>query len=240
MDHHQSNGYSHEPERREDGSSRREGDSGSATSPNGSGNGSNDMTKRRKGPPADGRRHLSCENCRIRKMRCSRTSPCLSCKMRGDECVWVGAAPNGNANEDEVEQTQMEVNRLKKLVDILLTRLEQQDEQIERQFPNNPALPPPPPPLVPSKRGPPPSNQSSSTRPYDPRHPYPDPPLHMNGRQRGPNPVPSSSSSWDVDIVVPSGSSRGGAGGGGANPASGRDYLVDSSISTAGYQSQYR
>lgn len=48
--------------------------------------------------------------------------------MRGDKCVWVGPAPNGSADEDELEQSQNEVNRLRKLVDLLLARLEEQDE----------------------------------------------------------------------------------------------------------------
>ncbi|GAA5937556.1 Zn(II)2Cys6 transcription factor domain-containing protein [Sporobolomyces koalae] len=111
-------------------------DSSPAASATGSGNGAGSAEgvgkKSKRGPVSDGRRHLSCENCRIRKMRCSRTEPCLSCKMRGDECVWIGAAPNGSATEDEVEATQGEVNRLKKLVDLLLTRLEQQDAELDR------------------------------------------------------------------------------------------------------------
>ncbi|TNY17973.1 hypothetical protein DMC30DRAFT_82161 [Rhodotorula diobovata] len=73
-------------------------------------------------------RHLSCENCRVRKMKCSRQSPCLSCRLRGDQCIWVGQAPNGSADEDELERSQDEVNRLKKLVDLLLARLEEQDD----------------------------------------------------------------------------------------------------------------
>ncbi|GAA6050601.1 hypothetical protein JCM3770_001482 [Rhodotorula araucariae] len=77
---------------------------------------------------ANGVRHLSCENCRVRKMKCSRQSPCLSCRMRGDKCIWIGQAPNGSADEDELERSQNEVNRLKKLVDLLLARLEEQDE----------------------------------------------------------------------------------------------------------------
>ncbi|GAA6001197.1 hypothetical protein JCM10207_007456 [Rhodosporidiobolus poonsookiae] len=80
------------------------------------------------GGGGDRTRHLSCENCRIRKMKCSRQSPCLSCRMRGDECIWIGAAPNGSAEEDELEQSAAEVARLKRLVDLLLARLEEQDE----------------------------------------------------------------------------------------------------------------
>ncbi|GAA5988856.1 hypothetical protein JCM5350_000986 [Sporobolomyces pararoseus] len=150
------------------GGARRE-DSGSATSPD---NPHSNETKR-KGSGPEGRKHLSCENCRIRKMRCSRTSPCLSCKMRGDECVWIGAAPNGTANEDEVEATQIEVNRLKKLVDLLLTRLEQQDAELEKHFPSG-TLPAPsinslPPPASTASRRPPP--KSINRTQYDPPRP---------------------------------------------------------------------
>ncbi|GAA5864913.1 hypothetical protein JCM3774_004270 [Rhodotorula dairenensis] len=79
------------------------------------------------------KRHLSCENCRMRKMRCSRQSPCLSCRMRGDECVWVGTPPGGVAEEDELKSTNDEIERLKKLVDLLLERLEEQNDAEEQQ-----------------------------------------------------------------------------------------------------------
>ncbi|GAA5876959.1 hypothetical protein JCM1840_007082 [Sporobolomyces johnsonii] len=125
----------------------------------------------------DGRRHLSCENCRIRKMKCSRQAPCLSCRMRGDECIWVGPAPNGSADEDELESSQTEVNRLKKLVDLLLARLEEQDAEVTGYLPPvqqqmTYAGPPPPHPhqMYPSAyshRQPPPG--------YPPQqHPFPD------------------------------------------------------------------
>ncbi|GAA5977826.1 hypothetical protein JCM10908_005111 [Rhodotorula pacifica] len=83
--------------------------------------------------PANAKRHLSCENCRMRKMRCSRQSPCLSCRMRGDECIWVGTPPGGVAEEDELKSTNDEIERLKKLVDLLLERLEEQNEAEEQQ-----------------------------------------------------------------------------------------------------------
>ncbi|GAA5842018.1 hypothetical protein JCM11251_001990 [Rhodosporidiobolus azoricus] len=97
----------------------------------GSGGKGNGSDGKERGNPANvgERRHLSCENCRIRKMKCSRTSPCLSCRMRGDECVWIGQAPNGSADEDELEQSTAEVAHLKRLVDLLLARLEEQDAQ---------------------------------------------------------------------------------------------------------------
>ncbi|GAA6016467.1 hypothetical protein JCM11491_002424 [Sporobolomyces phaffii] len=174
---------------------------GATTAGTGASTDPNAMHKMRKGPgpPFDGRRHLSCENCRIRKMRCSRTSPCLSCKMRGDECVWVGAAPNGTANEDEVEATQSEVNRLKKLVDLLLTRLEQQDNELERYFPT--------PHRVPSSSQSQSQSQSQSSRaprvppPYDPRRPHPDSSTRTSGG--------SGRSYGDIVVEQRSGESRG-------------------------------
>lgn len=96
--------------------------------------------------------------------------------MRGDECVWVGAAPNGSANEDEVEATQGEVNRLKKLVDLLLSRLEQQDQDVARHFPDG--VLPSSGPTAPYSNGsfhsnlPSRSLSHSHAPPYDPHHPY--------------------------------------------------------------------
>ncbi|GAA5845629.1 hypothetical protein JCM5353_007136 [Sporobolomyces roseus] len=158
----------------------RDEDSGSASSPaqsrsnqRGGGGGSGSNKKAKRAPQAEGRRHLSCENCRIRKMRCSRTSPCLSCKMRGDDCVWVGAAPNGSALEDDIEASAGEVNRLKKLVDLLLGRLEQQDQDVARHFPDG--VLPPPGPMVYSNSSsnlPPSSHSHPQHPPYDPHHPY--------------------------------------------------------------------
>lgn len=69
----------------------------------------------------------------MRKMRCSRQSPCLSCRMRGDECIWVGSPPGGVAEEDELKSTNDEIERLKKLVDLLLERLEEQNDAEEQQ-----------------------------------------------------------------------------------------------------------
>ncbi|KPV71668.1 uncharacterized protein RHOBADRAFT_56501 [Rhodotorula graminis WP1] len=116
-------------------------------------------------------RHLSCENCRVRKMKCSRQSPCLSCRSRGDKCVWIGQAPNGSADEDELEASTNEVNRLKKLVDLLLARLEEQDEAEQQlefyQHAQQPPIAPPPPP------------------PHGQRRPSDDGPLPPNYTHRG-------------------------------------------------------
>ncbi|GAA5903023.1 hypothetical protein JCM8208_000432 [Rhodotorula glutinis] len=117
-------------------------------------------------------RHLSCENCRVRKMKCSRQSPCLSCRSRGDKCVWIGQAPNGSADEDELEQSTNEVNRLKKLVDLLLARLEEQDEAEQQlEFYQHAQPPPVAPPLPPP--------------PHGHRRPSDDGPLPPNYTHRG-------------------------------------------------------
>ncbi|GAA6033877.1 hypothetical protein JCM8097_000382 [Rhodosporidiobolus ruineniae] len=105
-------------------------DSDGAFSPNEDGGSGGDGKGPKKTKQDNRQRHLSCENCRIRKMKCSRQDPCLSCRMRGDTCLWVGTAPpNGSAAQDELEQSTAEVQRLKRLVDLLLARLEEQDEQ---------------------------------------------------------------------------------------------------------------
>ncbi|GAA6063437.1 hypothetical protein JCM10212_002623 [Sporobolomyces blumeae] len=190
----------------------------------------NGKAKAKKSVGVDGRRHL--------KMRCSRTAPCLSCKMRGDECVWIGAAPNGTANEDELEATQSEVTRLKKLVDLLLAKLEEQDAEINQYFPTSEessygagpgqgpwaastlsslsnGLPRPPTSMEPT------SSSSSNALPYPPEassayHPSHLPHLHhppYDPHQPGGLPLRASTSqvhlSEGQDIVVP------GAGGSG-------------------------
>ncbi|KAI5480728.1 fungal specific transcription factor [Pseudohyphozyma bogoriensis] len=44
----------------------------------------------------------------------------------GEPCIWEGATPNGAADEDELEASQTEIARLKKLVEILTARVEAQ------------------------------------------------------------------------------------------------------------------
>ena len=48
--------------------------------------------------------------------------------MRGDTCNWIGTPPGGIAEEDELKSTNDEIERLKKLVDLLLERLEEQND----------------------------------------------------------------------------------------------------------------
>ncbi|GAA6050598.1 hypothetical protein JCM3770_001481 [Rhodotorula araucariae] len=61
-------------------------------------------------------RHLSCEGCRKRKMKCSRTMPCASCEMRGHDCIWLDCKPAHGAMQATVEENQTEIIRLEKIV----------------------------------------------------------------------------------------------------------------------------
>ena len=53
--------------------------------------------------------------------------------MRGDTCNWIGTPPGGIAEEDELKSTNDEIERLKKLVDLLLERLEEQNDAEQQQ-----------------------------------------------------------------------------------------------------------
>ncbi|KAM0745892.1 hypothetical protein T439DRAFT_330256 [Meredithblackwellia eburnea MCA 4105] len=73
------------------------------------------------------RRVQSCQNCRLKKMRCSRTFPCGSCKMRGEECIWLGPPPHGPADSDELAASNFQVDKLRKVVQLLREKLQQQN-----------------------------------------------------------------------------------------------------------------
>lgn len=77
-------------------------------------------------------------------MKCSRTYPCASCRIRNEkvrpspprpfllltpspQCVWEGAIPNGIADEDELEASQTEITRLRKLVGLLVARIDDKE-----------------------------------------------------------------------------------------------------------------
>ncbi|GAA5903288.1 hypothetical protein JCM6882_008127 [Rhodosporidiobolus microsporus] len=64
-------------------------------------------------------RHLSCEGCRKRKMKCSRTSPCVACTLRGQECVWLDTKPSHGVAGASVEDNEREIIRLYKIIDQL-------------------------------------------------------------------------------------------------------------------------
>ncbi|GAA5951035.1 hypothetical protein JCM21900_004136 [Sporobolomyces salmonicolor] len=67
----------------------------------------------------------SCDNCRIRKMKCSRHEVCLACRMRGDTCIWTKGAPTflpESAAAVGASSHRRELDRLTKLVKVLTLR----------------------------------------------------------------------------------------------------------------------
>ncbi|GAA5997351.1 Zn(II)2Cys6 transcription factor domain-containing protein [Rhodotorula paludigena] len=69
-------------------------------------------------------RAVSCEGCRARKLRCSRTKNCSKCKARGIPCIWAaGNAPSRSEEEATLEEKEREIRRLNCLVDRLKLRV---------------------------------------------------------------------------------------------------------------------
>ncbi|KAM0747934.1 hypothetical protein T439DRAFT_366178 [Meredithblackwellia eburnea MCA 4105] len=106
-----------------------------------------------KSQPGPGR-HVSCENCRARKMRCSRTENCTSCTIRvrtpspffvseqglgdvitrlvvqGEECVWKDAIPSRTRADLDAETAQLEIERLHSVIETLTERLNYAESQL--------------------------------------------------------------------------------------------------------------
>ncbi|GAA5977822.1 hypothetical protein JCM10908_005109 [Rhodotorula pacifica] len=61
-------------------------------------------------------RHLSCQGCRTRKSKCSRTFPCVSCAVRGEECIWIDTEPAHGVLQSSLEENIAEIRRLNKVV----------------------------------------------------------------------------------------------------------------------------
>ncbi|GAA6004150.1 hypothetical protein JCM10207_002455 [Rhodosporidiobolus poonsookiae] len=88
-------------------------------------------------------RHLSCEGCRKRKMKCSRTSPCVACTLRGMSCEWKNCKPPSQGfTPASVNENYAEIVRLNKIVYQLQALIIERDGQ-----PFNPdtVFPPTPP-----------------------------------------------------------------------------------------------
>ncbi|BGP41915.1 hypothetical protein JCM10450v2_005989 [Rhodotorula kratochvilovae] len=88
-------------------------------------------------------RHLSCEGCRKRKMKCSRTMPCVACEMRGHDCVWLDCKPAHGAMQTSLEENHSEIIRLEKIVKQLQALLVERDG---RPYSLPPIVMPPTPP----------------------------------------------------------------------------------------------
>ncbi|GAA5825488.1 hypothetical protein JCM11251_007007 [Rhodosporidiobolus azoricus] len=69
---------------------------------------------------------MSCENCRLRKMKCSRHPVCNNCRMRGDECVYLDLGPQNAArfasHHASVTTNREEIARLNRLIRMLSAR----------------------------------------------------------------------------------------------------------------------
>ncbi|KAH8928674.1 hypothetical protein BT69DRAFT_1346464 [Atractiella rhizophila] len=67
------------------------------------------------------RKAVSCSNCRLKKVKCDRSSNCSSCRVRGETCVWEdGAVPK---QEPDVN-LEAEVARLNDTVAVLTNRID--------------------------------------------------------------------------------------------------------------------
>ncbi|GAA5820623.1 hypothetical protein JCM11251_003081 [Rhodosporidiobolus azoricus] len=89
------------------------------------------------------RKIASCNPCRARRIRCDRGHPCQACVSRKDSCIWdVNAlAPLYERREaQETERLRDEVDRLQRLVDVLVSA---------HPLPESGALPAVPPPPYP-------------------------------------------------------------------------------------------
>ncbi|GAA5937779.1 Zn(II)2Cys6 transcription factor domain-containing protein [Sporobolomyces koalae] len=86
-------------------------------------------------------RHQSCEACRKRKSKCSRTIPCTGCKERGQECVWTSeslATSRVQAGPETLRENRLEIERLKKVVRQLEAMIAEQEAERAAYFPPTP------------------------------------------------------------------------------------------------------
>ncbi|GAA5920447.1 hypothetical protein JCM1841_004559 [Sporobolomyces salmonicolor] len=65
--------------------------------------------------------------CRKRKMKCSRTDPCVACTLRGQECVWQDCKPTRSAPQASLRENRLEIIRLSKVVDQLQALVYERD-----------------------------------------------------------------------------------------------------------------
>ncbi|KPV71671.1 uncharacterized protein RHOBADRAFT_56504 [Rhodotorula graminis WP1] len=72
-------------------------------------------------------RHQSCEGCRRRKMKCSRTMPCIACEVRGQNCVWLDSKPTHGLLQPSLHETQAEIVRLEKVIKQLQALVAEKD-----------------------------------------------------------------------------------------------------------------
>ncbi|GAA5903029.1 hypothetical protein JCM8208_000434 [Rhodotorula glutinis] len=88
-------------------------------------------------------RHQSCEGCRKRKMKCSRTIPCIACEVRGQNCIWLDSKPTHGLLQPSLHETRAEIVRLEKVIKQLQALVTEKDG---RPLPLPDDLAPPTPP----------------------------------------------------------------------------------------------
>ncbi|BGP49989.1 hypothetical protein JCM10450v2_005894 [Rhodotorula kratochvilovae] len=67
--------------------------------------------------PRRTRKHVSCEGCRQRKVKCSREQTCTNCRLRNQPCIYVDAEPlpvdDSASYEDQLADARAEIDRLR-------------------------------------------------------------------------------------------------------------------------------
>ncbi|GAA5902656.1 Zn(II)2Cys6 transcription factor domain-containing protein [Sporobolomyces salmoneus] len=89
-----------------------------------------------------GPRHLSCEGCRRRKSKCSRTVPCASCTERGQECIWTSVSVEDMVAKSapiSVVENKKEIARLQKIVRQLEAILAEREAETTMSLPTPPS-----------------------------------------------------------------------------------------------------
>ncbi|KAH8929611.1 hypothetical protein BT69DRAFT_152683 [Atractiella rhizophila] len=77
------------------------------------------------------RKAVSCINCRRKKVKCDRTFPCSSCKVRGETCEWAENTKPVAESELGVHDLACEIGRLHRIVKDLSERLSLDQDEIK-------------------------------------------------------------------------------------------------------------
>ncbi|GAA5846167.1 hypothetical protein JCM9279_005844 [Rhodotorula babjevae] len=90
--------------------------------------------------------HMSCEGCRVRKLRCSRQHNCIACVERGEPCVWKGGRPASGLTPQDVRNgilsTRRELARLERLTRLLAARYVKREAVLAHAEAREPRRPP--------------------------------------------------------------------------------------------------
>ncbi|GAA5906460.1 hypothetical protein JCM8208_004667 [Rhodotorula glutinis] len=90
--------------------------------------------------------HMSCEGCRVRKLRCSRQRNCLACVERGEPCVWKGGRPVSGLTPIDIRNgivsAKRELARLERLARLLAARYVKREAVLAHAEDREPRRPP--------------------------------------------------------------------------------------------------